>query len=175
MRGPLSSGKRQGQERKDILQAVQEQATDAACAAIMPLVEAFLEADVSVTLGREKGERRRISGQPRLRDGECGHCGCQDADPWTRDGHDRRSLCTSGGQVSEWRVPMGAYQVCQRDVVSHVAMLEKDHRWWMDLDRPVLCGHGFAESVRQMHERWSASVEGCVGRLSDSRAHGLSH
>lgn len=42
----FSSGKLQGQERKEILQAVQEQAKVAACAAIKPILEAFLEAEV---------------------------------------------------------------------------------------------------------------------------------
>lgn len=34
----------------------------------------------------------------------------------------------------------------------------------MDLDQHVLFGSGFCESVRQMQERWRASVEGRVGR-----------
>jgi hypothetical protein len=33
----------------------------------------------------------------------------------------------------------------------------------MDLDQQVLFGSGFAEGLRQMQERWSASVEGSVG------------
>ncbi len=70
----FSSGKLQGQERKEILQAVQEQAKAAACAAIQPILEAFLETEVSVKLGREKGEARRISREPRTVDWQCGFC-----------------------------------------------------------------------------------------------------
>lgn len=84
--------------------------------------EGFLEAEVSVTLEREKGARRRISGQPRLIDWECGHCGCRDANQCLRDGHDRRSLSTRWGKVSELRVPMLECQVCHHDVICHVAM-----------------------------------------------------
>ncbi len=83
----FSSGKLQGQKRKEILQAVQEQAKVAACAAIKPILEAFLEAEVSAKLGREKGESRRISGQERQIDWQCGYCGCTDANQFTRDGH----------------------------------------------------------------------------------------
>jgi hypothetical protein len=45
----LSSGTFQGQERKDILQAVPKHANAAACTAITPIREAFREADVRVT------------------------------------------------------------------------------------------------------------------------------
>ncbi len=54
----FSQGKLQGQERKKVLQAVQEQAKIAASAAVKLILEAFLEAEVSVKLGREKGEAR---------------------------------------------------------------------------------------------------------------------
>lgn len=159
----FSSGKLQGQERKDILQAVQEQAKSAACAAIKPVLEAFLEAEVSVKLGREKGESRRISTEPREIDWCCGHCGCRDAHQFLRDGHYRRELVTGWGPISGLRVPMLECQQCQHDVVSHFALLEKNQRFWMDLDQQVLFGSGFAQSLRQMQEQWSANVEGSVG------------
>jgi hypothetical protein len=62
----FSPGKLQGQERKKVLQVVQEQAKAAACTTIKPILEAFLEAEVSAKLGREKGESRLISGRERL-------------------------------------------------------------------------------------------------------------
>jgi hypothetical protein len=54
-------------------------------------------------------------------------------------------------------------QVCQHDVVSHFALQEKHHRFWMDLDQKVLFGSGIGESLRQIAEQWSATVEGSVG------------
>lgn len=157
----FSVGKLQGQERKEILQAVQAQAKSAACAAIKEVLEAFLEAEVSVKLGREKGESRRISGQERPIDWECGHCGCTDANQFTRDGHYQRGLSTSWGQVSDLRVPMLECQVCQHDVASHFALLEKYHRFWMDLDQNVLFASGFGESLRHLQEQWNATVRVC--------------
>jgi hypothetical protein len=62
---PFSQGKLQGKERKNVLQAVQKQAEAAARAAIRPVVQEFLESEVSAKLGREKGEPRHSSGQPR--------------------------------------------------------------------------------------------------------------
>ncbi|MBA2682579.1 MAG: hypothetical protein H0U76_29815 [Ktedonobacteraceae bacterium] len=125
---PFSSGKLQGKERKTILQAVQEQAKVAACAALKSILEAFLEAEVSAKLGREKGESRRISGQERPIDWQCGHCGCTDANQFTRDGHYRRGLSTGWGHLSDLRLPMLECQQCQHDVVSHFAIIEKYHR-----------------------------------------------
>jgi hypothetical protein len=95
---PFLQGKLQGEERKKVLQAVQEQAKVAACAAVKLALEAFLEAEVSVKLGREKGEARRMNGQERPIDWQCGHCGCSDANQFTRDGHYHRGLSTGWGQ-----------------------------------------------------------------------------
>jgi hypothetical protein len=80
----FSQGKLQGKERKDVLQAVQEQAKAAARAAIRPVLEEFLETEVCAKLGREKGAPRHSSGQPREIDWQCGHCGCQDANQFTK-------------------------------------------------------------------------------------------
>jgi hypothetical protein len=118
----FSSGKFQSEERKNILQAVQKQAKVSACAAIKPIGEAFLEAEVSVKLGREKGENRRISREPRAVDWRCGFCGCQDANHFTRDGHSRRGLSTGWGHLSDLRVPMVECQQCQHDVVMEFAI-----------------------------------------------------
>jgi putative transposase len=159
----FSSGKLQGQERKTILQVVQEQAKVAACAAIKPILEAFLEAEVRAKLGREKGENRRISGEPRLIDWQCGFCGCTDANAFLRDGHYRRQLETGWGHLTDLRVPMIECQKCQHDVVSHFAILEKYRRFWMDLDQDVLFSSGLCQSLRQIQEQWSATVQGNVG------------
>jgi Transposase, Mutator family len=160
---PFSQGKLQGKERKNVLQTVQGQAKAAACEAIKPVLQEFLEAEVSAKLGRKKGEPRHISGQAREIDWQCGHCGCQDANQFTRDGHYRRGLETGWGHLSDLGVPMVECQKCQHDVITQFAILEKYKRFWMDLDQDVLFGSGFCESLRQMRERWSAMVEGSVG------------
>ncbi len=160
---PFSQGKLQGEERKSVLQAVQEHARVAARAAIKPILEAFCEAEVSAKLGREKGESRRITGKSREIDWQCGHCGCTDANQFTRDGHYRRGLETGWGHLSDLRVPMLECQACQHDVVSQFAILEKYHRFWLDLDQDVLFGSGFGQSLRQLQEKWSATLEGSVG------------
>lgn len=133
---------------------MQEQAKVAACAAVTFALEAFLEAEVSVKLGREKGEARRRSGQERLMAWQCGHGGCREANQWTRDGHDQRDRSTGWGHLSGLPVPMLACQRCQPDVVSHFALMETYHRDGMDLDHQVLFGSGFGESLRPFQERW---------------------
>jgi hypothetical protein len=58
-------GKLQGQERKEIIQAVQKHLKEAAIRAIRPLLTEFCEAEVTAKLGREPRSPRRVSGQAR--------------------------------------------------------------------------------------------------------------
>ena len=58
-------GKLQGQERTSIIQEVQQDIKAAILTALKPLITAFLEAEQQAKLGREKGEPRRVSSQPR--------------------------------------------------------------------------------------------------------------
>jgi hypothetical protein len=142
---------------------VQEQAKAKALAAIKPVLEEFLEAEVTAKLGREKGEMRRISSQPQTIDWQCVNCGCTDANQFIRDGHYRRSLGTGWGSLDDLHVPMVECQQCQHDVVSHFAILEKYQRFWMDLDQEILFHNGLGASLRQVQERWSATMEASIG------------
>lgn len=159
----FSQGKLQGEERKTVIQAVQRQAKAAALRAIKPVLTVFLEEEQTAKLGRAKGEPGRISGQPRVIDWQCGHCGCRDANCFTRDGHYRRGLETGWGHLDDLQVPMLECQNCQHDVVSHFAILEKFERFWLDLDQQALFGSGLCESLRQLGQQWSAVLGGSVG------------
>lgn len=109
-----------------MLQSVQEQAKVTIRAAIRPVLEEFLEAEVTAKLGREKGEDRRIRSQPPQIDWQCGKCGCADANQFIRDGHYRRGLATGWGYLSNLRVPMVECQECGHDVMSHFARHHPD-------------------------------------------------
>lgn len=163
MSRPFSPGKFRGKERKEVLQAVQGQAKAAACEAITRVLQEFLEAEVRAKRGREKGAPRHIRGQSCEIDWRCGHCGCQDANQFTRDGHSRRGLETGWGHLSDRCVPLLECQQCQHDVRTQFAIVEKDTRFWMDVDHDVLFGSGFCQSLRHLQERWSATGEGRVG------------
>src|SRR6266487_1673584 len=156
-------GKMEAPERQAILEEVYQQAKGAATAAVKAVVEALLEAEVTAKLGREKGAVRHISGQSRSSDWVCGHCGCQDAQQFTRDGHYRRSLQTSWGSIQELRVPMLECQQCGHDVICHFTVLEKYERFWLDLDQDVVLGSGLGESLRHLRERWGEAVGSSIG------------
>lgn len=145
----FSQGNLQGQERKSVIQEVQKQAKAAALAAIEPVVRAFLEEEVTAKLGRAKGEPRRVCGQPREIDWQCGSCGCHDANQFTRDGHSRRRLQTGWGELADLQVPMLECQNCQHDVVAQWTILEKVKRFWLDLEQDVLFGSGLCQSLRE--------------------------
>lgn len=152
-----------GKSRKEILKEVQKQAKAAALQAIRPVLAAFLEAEVEMKLGREKGATRKISSQPREINWKCGNCGCQDANQFTRDGHYKRDLETAWGHIQHLQVPMLECQQCQHDVVCTFSILGKDQRFWMDLDQDVLFSSGLCQSLRAIRERWSAQLGGTVG------------
>lgn len=159
----FAQGKLKGQERKAVIQEIQKQLQEAAVAVISSLLTLFLEEELTAKLGRHKGEPRRVSSQARLIDWQCGECRCQDANQFTRDGHYRRALATSWGQVEALQVPMLECQQCQHDVICHYTILEKFQRLWLDLDQRALFGSGLSESLRHLSQEWSATLGSSVG------------
>ena len=159
----FSQGKLNAQDHQQVIAEVQKRMQEAAIAAITPVLEAFLEAEVTAKLGREKGEPRRVSRQAREIDWACGHCGCRDAHQFIRDGHYLRALNTGWGQIKALKVPMLECQSCGHDVICSFAILEKYQRFWLDLDQDVLFGSGLCQSLRHLSQRWSAVVGGSVG------------
>ena len=159
----FTQGKLQAGERKSIIQVVQKQAKDAALNAIRPVLMGFLEAEVTAKLGRAKGVPRQISSTARPIDWQCASCGCTDANQFTRDGHYRRNLETGWGHLEDLQVPMLECQHCQHDVICSFTILEKFQRFWLDLDQDVLFSSGLCQSLREISQRWSATVEGSVG------------
>ena len=102
----FSTDKIKGQERKAILQIVQDQAKTAALEAIRPILQSTLEAELQVKLGRAKYVARTVSSQPRLCDWQCAECGCVDANQFIRDGHYQRQLQIGWGTLNHLKIPM---------------------------------------------------------------------
>lgn len=152
-----------GKERKEIIQTVQKQIKEAALQATQRVFMAFLEAEVTAKLGREKGSPRHGSDQPRTMNWKCGHCGCQDANQFTRDGHYQRTLETELGHIDRLRVPMLECQRCHHDVICQFSILEKFQRFWVDLQQDALFSSGLGQSLRAIRNRWSGELESPVG------------
>ena len=111
---------------------------EGALQAIKQVLSACLEAEVTAKLGREKGEPRRASSHEREIDWKCGHCGCQDANHFTRDGHYKRNLETGYGHLQSLPIPMVECQRCHHDVICTFALLEKYERFWIDFQQDAL-------------------------------------
>ena len=159
----FSQGKLQDQERKTILQHVQSHMQRAAQEAVRGVATEVVEAEVTAKLGREKGQPRQANGQAREIDWECGNCGCSDANQFIRDGHYRRELQTGWGTVQNLQVPMLECQHCKHDVICEYAILEKYKRFWMDLSQDALWSSGCGQSLREICDRWSATVGSSIG------------
>jgi transposase-like protein len=135
----------------------------AAQEAVRGVVSEVVEAEVTAKLGREKGQPRQTQSQERAIDWKCGHCGCSDANQFIRDGHYRRELQTGWGTVQNLPVPMLECQCCQHDVICEYAILEKYKKYWMDLAQDALWSSGCSQSLRDICDRWSATVGHSVG------------
>jgi putative transposase len=152
-----------GKERKQIIEAVQKQIKEAALQASRQVLIAFLETEVTAKLGREKGRPRTVSEQPRQIDWRCGHCGCQNAHQFTRDGHYQRTLETEFGCIDNLRVPMLECQNCHHDVICNFSILEKFKRFWVDRQQDAFFSSGFGETLRAIRNRWSGELQHPVG------------
>jgi transposase-like protein len=159
----FSQGKLQDQEQKTILQQVQCHIQKVAQEAVRKVMTEVVEAEVTAKLGREKGQPRQAQSQERAIDWHCGHCGCGDANQFIRDGHYRRELQTGWGVIENLQVPMLECQRCKHDVICEYAILEKYKRFWMDLSQDALWGSGCSQSLRDICDRWSATVGHPVG------------
>ena len=117
---------------------MQKQAKAAALEAIRPVLREFLEAEVTAKVGRAKRDPRQVSRTERPIDWQCVHCGCLDANQFTRDGHYRRNVETGWGHLKDLQVPMLECQQCQHDVICPFTILKKFQRFWLDLHQDVL-------------------------------------
>jgi putative transposase len=159
----FSPQKLRGEQRRNVIQVVQKRMQAEALEAIRRVATECLETEVTVKLGREKGIPRQVSEQAQEIDWQCKNCGCRDAQYFTRDGHYRRDLQTGWGHIENMQVPMVECQKCQHDVVCNYAILEKNKRFWLDLDQDVLWSSGYCQSLREISERWSATLGSTVG------------
>jgi len=159
----FSDQKLRGEQRREIIQAVQKQMQAEALEAVRRVTAQCLEMEVTAKLGREKGMPRQVSEEPREIDWKCNNCGCSDANYFTRDGHYRRDLQTGWGPVQNLQIPMLECQKCQHDVICEYAILEKNKRFWLDLNQDVLWSSSSCQSLREISERWSATLGSPVG------------
>jgi putative transposase len=159
----FSQGKLQEEERKTILQQVQCHMQKVAQEAVRGVVSEVMEEEVRAKLGREKGQIRVENGQAREIDWKCANCGCADANYFIRDGHYQRELQTGWGTIQNLQVPMLECHHCKHDVVCNYVILEKYKRFWMDLSQDAFWSSGCGQSLREICDRWSATVGHPVG------------
>ena len=143
----VSPARIKGKERQEIIEEVQKQIKEAALQASKQVIMACLEAEVTAKLGREKGSPREVREQSHEIDWKCGHCGCQNANQFTRDGHYQRTLETKWGHLEQLRVPMLECQNCHPDVICQFSILEKFQRFWVDLQQDAFFSSGLGETL----------------------------
>jgi hypothetical protein len=159
----FSQGKLKREERQALLKEIQAQIQQVIIDGLTVVLQEFLEQEVTTKLGRAKGSPRQVSRESRAIDWQCAHCGCNDANQFTRDGHYRRTLETGWGHLDSFQVPMLECQCCQHDVVAHFAILEKYRRFWLDAEHRAIFGSGLCRSLRHLSQEWGATLASSVG------------
>jgi hypothetical protein len=159
----FSQEKLKREDRQAIVQAIQSQMQHVITQGVTLVLQGFLEQEVTTKLGRPKRSPRRVSSQPRLIDWHCAYCGSSDANQFTRDGRDLRTLETGWGHLDTLRVPMLECQGCQHDVVAQFAILEKYQRFWLDAPQRAIFGSGLCQSLRHLSQQWAVTLGSAVG------------
>ena len=81
---PFSQAKLKGEERRAILQAIETQMQQVIIDGVTQVLQELLEQEVTTKLGRPKRSPRQVSSQARPIDWHCAHCGCTDANQFTK-------------------------------------------------------------------------------------------
>ena len=159
----FSQAKLKGEERRALLKEIQAQMQQVIIDGVTLVLQEFLEQEVTTKLGRPKRSPRQVSREMRPIDWQCAHCACSDANQFTRDGQDIRTLETGWGHLDSLQVPMLECQCCQHDVVAHFAILEKYRRFWLDAEHRAIFGSGLCRSLRHLSQEWGAMLGSSVG------------
>ncbi len=156
-------------------QGVRQRAQQVVAAALQGLVNGVLDDEVTTALGRARRAPRSASGGTQV-PWACGRCGTQGARDFERDGHYRRQLQTTGGSLTEIRVPMLECRVCGASAAIEFAVLAKHQKLWVDVQAEALFAYGTEEGLRHIADRvgralgWPVSASSIQRRLHHLQA-----
>jgi putative transposase len=136
-------------------------------------IEEALEAEVTLLLRREWYERRHVDDRQKTA-AQCTKCKSQYARDFRRDGHYRRHLDTSWGQVCI-SVPQ-VECVCGGRVRISFQTIRRGQRMWDDLEEEIRERSGWGMTLRQSKAQVDAQLQSSVGlRTLNKRIEQMSH
>ena len=139
-------------DRYLLFRGVESRLQELAQEALVGLLNAALDGQVTVALGRELRSPRSSSGAVQA-PFACGRCGTAMARDFERDGHYGRQLQTTHGSLAGVRVPMLECRVCGGAASIEFAALAKHQQLWLDVDGETLFAYGREEGFRHIADR----------------------
>ncbi len=127
---------------------------------IAQVINAYLDAEVTEFLGREHYQRRRHV-KSKETGARCSKCGTQDRQKFRRDGHYRRHLATSYGQVQVC-VPQIECE-CGGKVRYAFKTIAPRQRFWVDVQTFVQSACARGQSYRQIKAELDERLRSSVG------------
>ena len=155
---------------------LEDRLREASSDALSCLLNAALDDEVTLALGREHRSSRESSGTAQL-PWACGRCGTSLARDFERDGHYSRQLQTMRSSVDGLQVPMLECKVCGGSAAIEFGALAKHQQLWLDVDGETLFAYGTEEGFRHIADRvgralgWpvsASSIQRRVHRLGSS-------
>jgi transposase-like protein len=131
-------------------------------------LEAILEEELDHLLERKRHYRRRKGEEKSSNQMKCGRCGSSKKSDFRRNGHYRRRLDTTEGQI-EFEMPQVECE-CGGGVRVAYKVLKPRQRIWKDLEAEFRSAYGYRQSLRAIKGRYDVILGGSLGlRTINSR------
>jgi transposase-like protein len=154
-------------DRREVFDAIMAEATDRAARTAGAMINLMADAEVTEALGREHRAPRSASGDTQL-PWACHGCGTTLARDFERNGHYRRGVQTTVGQLENVQVPMLRCE-CGAAADAEFSVLRKHKQLWLDVDAEAIFCYGQAAGTRRIAEQVGRQLGWPIGHSSVAR------
>jgi len=152
-------------DRRKVFEAVMAEATDQAALTAGRMINLFSDAEATEALGREHRAPRSASGDTQL-PWACHGCGTTLARDFERNGHYRRGVQTTVGQLENVQVPMLRCTECGAAADAEFSVLRKHKQLWLDVDAEAIFCYGQSGGTRRIAEQVGRQLGWPIGHSS---------
>ncbi len=152
-------------DRQKVFEAVMAEATDQAAMTTGVMINLIADEEATEALGREHRAPRSASGDTQL-PWACHGCGTTLARDFERNGHYRRGVQTTVGQLENVQVPMLRCTECGAAADAEFSVLRKHKQLWLDVDAEAIFCYGQAGGTRRIAAQVGKQLGWPIGHSS---------
>src|SRR6056297_1438371 len=152
-------------DRREVFEAVMAEVTDQAAVTAEAMINLIVDEEATEALGREHRAPRSASGDTQL-PWACHGCGTTLARDFERNGHYRRGMQTTVGQLDNVQVPMLRCTECRSAADAQFSVLRKHKQLWLDVDAEAIFCYGQAAGTRRIAEQVGRQLGWPIGHSS---------